>query len=553
MIKNDLENLFKEDTGSFAHNDAGKNLLEAFDKTILEIFDENTVSQEVFEVYKKFIPMQSGAPENAKSKLFGTIRNFAKEQAAQQKYADALVLFRFLLVKSQLPSEDYYSIAEILFKCKKEKPAKIFLDIYEKKELNKPLLFLTLGNFYNLVSKEYKKAIKYYEKFLETDKTKPSIYIITANLYIKAFGDEGLKESIYYFNKALALKPDDRLILHGLAFGYEKLGDKENADKFYKKLLQNNPTKIDYYNYGLFLISCGEFEKGHDYLRYRFSIDDINNPYLTEKEKQWDLKSDISDKILLVHYEQGFGDTIMYCRFVPQLKKFAKKIIFVVQDSLYDLIKNSPKISEGIEIISDKTDLSKIEYDFNMGLLDAPYVLKTKSDDIPLAQGYLEIGENDVKNYAKKYLKRSDNLKIAIACAGDKDSNYNIRDIDINKFNILTDIKRLDFYSLQYNQTPDNPKIIPLGNTFTNFVDSACAVKNMDLIITTDNVILNLAGALGVKTIGLFNKQTNYRWFKLNSGDIGWYASVKPLQAKKQNDWDEVFSEIVNILSNITI
>lgn len=553
MIKNDLENLFKEDTGSFAHNDAGKNLLEAFDKTILEIFDENTVSQEVFEVYKKFLPMKNDAPENAKSKLFGTIRNFAKEQIVQQKYADALVLFRFLMVKSELLSQDYYVIAEILFKCEKAKLSKIFLDIYEKKELNKPLLFLTLGNFYNLISKEYKKAIKYYEKFLETDKTKPSVYIITANLYTKVYAEEGLKESIFYFNKALALKPDDRLILHGLAFGYEKLGDKENADKFYKKLLQNNPTKIDYYNYGLFLISCGEFEKGHDYLRYRFSIDDINNPYPTEKEKQWDLKSDISDKILLVHYEQGFGDTIMYCRFVPQLKKFAKKIIFVVQDSLYDLIKNSPKISERIEIISDKTDLSKIEYDFNMGLLDAPYVLKTKSDNIPLAQGYLEIGENDVKNYAKKYLKRSDNLKIAIACAGDKDSNYNIRDIEINKFNILTDIKGLDFYSLQYNQTPDNPKIIPLGNTFTNFVDSACAVKNMDLIITTDNVILNLAGALGVKTIGLFNKQTNYRWFKLNSGDIGWYASVKPLQAKKQNDWDEVFSEIVNILSNITI
>ena len=243
----------------------------------------------------------------------------------------------------------------------------------------------------------------------------------------------------------------------------------------------------------------------------------------------------------------------MYCRFVPQLKNFAKKIIFVVQDSLYDLIKNSPKISDGIEIISDKQDLSKIKYDFNMGLLDAPYVLKTKSDDIPLAQSYLEISEDCVKNYAKKHLKKSDNVKVAIACAGDKNSNYNIRDIEINKFNILTDLKGLEFYSLQYNQTPDNPKIMPLGNTFKNFVDSACAIKNMDLIISTDNVILNLAGALGVKTLGLFNKQTNYRWFKLNSPDTGWYKSVKPLQTKEQNDWDEVFSELINILSKITV
>ena len=67
-------------------------------------------------------------------------------------------------------------------------------------------------------------------------------------------------------------------------------------------------------------------------------------------------------------------------------------------------------------------------------------------------------------------------------------------------------------------------------------------------IISTDNVILNLAGALGVDTIGLFNKETNYRWYQTDGENVGWYESVKPLQAKKQNCWENVFFELVSLV-----
>ena len=89
------------------------------------------------------------------------------------------------------------------------------------------------------------------------------------------------------------------------------------------------------------------------------------------------------------------------------------------------------------------------------------------------------------------------------------------------------------------------------GHTFSDFTDTACAVKNMDLIISTDNVILNLAGALGVKTIGLFNKQTNYRWFKTTGSNVGWYSSVYPLQNKMQDDWSESLMQLNNIVSKV--
>ena len=139
-------------------------------------------------------------------------------------------------------------------------------------------------------------------------------------------------------------------------------------------------------------------------------------------------------------------------------------------------------------------------------------------------------------------------MKIGLSCSGEENANYNDRNIEISKiYNLLKDIPNIKLYDLQKN-SGEYDGVIPLGNVFGNFTDSACAVKNMDLIITTDNVILNLAGALGVKTIALFNKETNYRWYKTKGENVGWYESVKPLQNAIQNDWSEVFSKLLNLV-----
>ncbi len=553
MLREELKTLFNSDTECFYDNGISKTLLKLFDACILEHINENNFAPEVLNVYKKFSKMKQEAPEGMKNELFVTIRKFAKEQSLSGSDFEPLVLFRFLMVKSKLIMDDYAFVGEHLAKLGYNDLAIEFMKLYEKFEQNKALMFITMANFYNLKLKNYKMAIKYYEKYLQLDATKSVIYVIVGNLYSKVYGDKSLEDQVFYFEKAYKLKPDDRLILHGLAFCYEKLGKKEKAAFFYEKLLDNNPTSIDYYNYGAFLISCGDFKNGHKYFRYRFLIEDENLKYpLPNDVKKWDLESDISDKTLLVHYEQGFGDTFMYCRFIPLLKRKAKKIIFVVQQNLYNLIKNSNIISEGISVISDSENLSNLQYDASMALLDAPYALCIESRNIPYYEKYLDIEENKVLEYREKYIKSNNNLKIGIACAGDKSANYHGRDIDIEKFNILTGIKGIDIYSLQFGIESKHPEIIDLGLTFKDFTDTAEAIKNMDLVISTDNVILNLAGALGVKTIGLFNKQTNFRWFKLDDDNVGWYKSVKPLQADIQDDWGPVFSELVNIVADIS-
>jgi len=400
--------------------------------------------------------------------------------------------------------------------------------------------------------KDYKTAIKYYEKYSRIDETKSVIYTILASLYSKLYGDLSLKDQIYYFTKAYNLKPQDRLSLHGLAFCYEKLGDNVNADFFYKKLMQNNPTVTDFYNYGTFLIRCGDFVNGHKYFTRRFEIEDNTfiYPLALTSRKKWDFKEDISDKTLLVSYEQGFGDTFMYCRFIPQIKNLAKEVIFVVQDSLLSLISNSTLISDGVRVVSDTISLDELDFDVYMSLLDIPYVLGTDVNSIPFKEGYLSVPQTKVNEYSSLYLNKNQKLKVGISYHGDKSANYNGRDIEFNRFRILFNIDNIEFYSLQ-SDSDDEEGIISLGSTFKDFTDTAAAIKNMDIVISTDNVILNLAGALGVKTFGLYNKYPNFRWYKLEGDDVGWYKSVVPFQVEENNCWSDVFSKIINYLCRI--
>lgn len=546
MDREELKEYLYKDTIADEHLGS---ILPRLDKLILS--NSENISEETFGIYKKFQPMKQNAPIGMKNELFRAVRNFIVEKFSKDEKADTLLLSRFLVVKAELVAGDLSILAECVANFEQFDLALDFLKFYEEKESNLPLNLLTLGNFYNLKLKDYKKAIKYYEHYLKIDETKSVIYTILASLYAKAYGDLSLEDQVRYFEKAYKLKPNDRLVLHGLAFGYEKLKNLKMANKFYEKLIQNNPTETDFYNYGAFLISCGEFESGHNYFTHRFSTGDKNLEYPISyaPEKRWNLKSDISDKVLLIHYEQGFGDTFMYCRFVPMMKNLAKQVIFVVQDSLYDLIKNSKIISDGVMVVSE-CQSENLEYDLHMALLDTPFVLKILAQNLPLCEKYLEVEDDKVKMYADKYLNKSNRIKVGICLHGNKNANYKGRDLELSKMQELFNLKDVEFYLLTEDKETEIQNLIPLGETFETFTDTACAVKNMDVVLSTDNVILNLAGSLGVKTLGLFTKYPNFRWFKLSGNDVGWYKSVRPVQIEDFDCNSALVSNLINYISD---
>lgn len=409
-----------------------------------------------------------------------------------------------------------------------------------------------IGDIYRNNLNEPLKAIKAYEEFIKH--AKPSnvlghIYNMLGNLYETINPYENIDLQVKYFENSINLLPDFNCALQNLAVVNFKAGRYEESKKYFYKLFEVGATTDDYLHYASTRIQLKDFQEGWKYYEYRFAdgIDIISYPEIGLPRWQGE---DISDKTLLVHEEQGFGDSIMFFRYLHQLKPLAKKIIFRVHNSLIGLFKSN---IEGIEIVGTSTNVEDLEFDYHVPIMSLIHCLNSEFKDIPLSEGYLKADEYKVKKYKEEFFN-NENFKIGISWCGSKEGNR-VRNIPLKCFSPLMNVKNAKIYSFQKgfgteqlkNLSP-NFEVVDLGETFKDFSDTTAAMENLDLFITSDNVLLNLAGAIGKKTFLLLNKTSEWRWF-FEEEVNPWYDSVRIF--KKRNESDDWLSLIEKALENI--
>jgi len=445
---------------------------------------------------------------------------------------------------------DEYTIIKCADKLNKLNKPNIALNILKRTYnlKNHSLDFFRLCGDTMFKLKDLDSAIKEYEIFLLHDNKNPLVLNRMGNIYEmkydNTFDKKYLKTAIQYFTEAFNLD-NNRMYLKNLTICYGKIGDIKTHRELFKKLLSCNPNAEDLWDYSCSNFRYGDFEESLKYIDYRFMKE---NPIYYPKINKplWNLKEDISDKILLVHCEQGFGDTFMFSRFLKTLNNKAKKIIFITQKNTFKLIKNS---FPDFKVYPDDTDLTTLDFDFHIPLMTLIKLWDFKNNTL---DKYLKVENCDVKEFKNKFLSNK-KLNIGISYYGTENNAFKYRNIDLKEFEPVNNLKNVQLYSFQYGdklkdefKTLENKMgIINLSEQFKDFYDTAVAVSSMDLIITTDNVLLNLAGALGKKTFALMNAYSEYRWYKLSGDDIGWYKSVKPFVADKMNNWKDVFNKVV--------
>lgn len=447
---------------------------------------------------------------------------------------------------------------------------KHFIPVLEEYKSDPEVLNI-IGSVYFGIPENYKDAIPYYEKLVELYPNESEPYDRLSFLYERVYQDKFIDKQIFYAQKALEYSENKNPIYAFLAKLYYRNGDKKECEKYFNLLMNNNPKPEEKIIYGRYFMKEGNIEKGFDFYRCRFDTGNIAYPKDLIPEKRWNGEDDLSNSTVIVHYEQGFGDSVMFSRYIPDIAKLAKKVIFVVQKNLIPVFKDSgyeryceilsheADINPNIELentnasvmYSKGSGMSKIPHDYHIPIADTPYLFKESPDKMYSAKGYLSVKPEKVEAFRQKYINKNDKIKVGLAYHGTKDSILTYRDIPVNAFIPLLKMDNLEFYSFQSDvyakelETLDPKiKINDLGKVFKNFEDTACAMNCMDLVISSDNVVMNLAGALGVKTYGMFNVYTESRWYKTDGEDIGWYKSVKPFKAKTFNDWEGVVKEI---------
>lgn len=540
--------------------DNSKDLINSMDIALAEYYCKNNDFERGLEIYREVIPniYEQNEKFSVTNQYMNYATSYARKMAAEKKYIEAIEIYRDIMKFSGFPINIYKNIGLCMKAIGNADLAIKFLKRFEEISPDKEDVYVYLADLTYTDIKDNKKAIEYYEKALEKNKNNFSIYNMLGHLYSTSYQDKFKDKQIEYLTKAFELAPNNRIVVKNLAYVYGKFDETQKADEFYQKLMYLNPTHSDLHAYGAYLVRHKRFAEGFKFLQHRFQKEDLKNvsfpAIFTNKKKRWNIKVDIKNKHILVHFEQGFGDSIMFVRFLDELKKLCAKVSLVVQKPLISLFEDSKL---GVDIYSED-QIPQINYDYYLPMMDLPIVCETKPDTIPKAQGYLKVPKAKVTAYGKKYVNNNEKLKIGIAFEGTLASKETDRDIPLEYLYPLMRLPDVEVYSFQVDdlsrqmdRIPEDTQLIRLGGTFKNWEDTACAMKNMDLMVTTDNGVMNLAGALGVKTFGLFNRIVEWRWFKVEGDDIGWYKSIKPFQAPTAGAWEVPVEKVMEEIEKI--
>ena len=352
--------------------------------------------------------------------------------------------------------------------------------------------------------------------------------------------------AIDILKKIYSYYPKDYQTLYNIAKLYLEKKDYDTSIKYYKYLLTLNPTNVQ-----------AKFDLSHIYLINR----DLKNG-LELYECRIDFKQyiemlpskypkrikDLKNKKVFIYWEQGFGDTINFIRYIKYLKKFTSNIHILIQKPLINLVKyNLNKVT----VIEDDSYLTT-KYDYVFSLLSIPYLIKLRSFK-PLKK-YLKVNTKDIKKYKKLNNIESININIGLCWQGEyKNSRDKYRSFEIVEFlsqlkkSKIKMFKKIKFYSLQKDVRVQNNKIIDLGKDFNNFYDTAVAIKSLDLIITVDTAVCHLSASLGKKTFLLLPFYPDWRWGEnIDKSDL--YKSIRYFKQVDKDSWDIPFQLIAEKL-----
>jgi FkbM family methyltransferase len=254
---------------------------------------------------------------------------------------------------------------------------------------------------------------------------------------------------------------------------------------------------------------------------------------------------DIFGKTLLVVGEMGFGDNIMFSRYFSHLVNMSIHVLVTVQPTLEPLMACLPHV----QVYGKYSP----KFDCWVDMMSLAHRCGTDVDTIPPPAKF-HLPPKDVARWKGAVIARTftpGRLKVGLCWSGGRDSQYDKhRNIPLEALRPLFDIEGIDFYSLQLD-VRDTDKVMfrevhiwNMESNLPNFLETACAIETMDLVITVDTAVAHLAGSLGVPTWVMLTSYRTYWLWQVGKLVCPWYPFARSYQQVTDGDWSTVVEEI---------
>lgn len=295
------------------------------------------------------------------------------------------------------------------------------------------------------------------------------------------------------------------------------------------------------WNKALHLLRFEDFEEGWRLYESRWQREKIKHNARKFKEPLWLGNENLSGKSILLHAEQGLGDTIQFCRFANKVSDLGANVILDVQPPLFELLSQLKKVK-----LVNRNSEECSDFDYHCPLMSLPLALNIKPDNIPFRGGYLRCNSDDLKYWSTR-LSNIKGPKIGIAWRGNPNNeNDGSRSIDLQTF-VEGMPQDYALFSLQKDISGEDRDLFEQTPHLQHFgVDlkqTAALCATMDVVVSVDTSIAHLAGALGQKTCLLLANTPDFRW-GISRKDSPWYSSIRLYRQKNYKCWNSVFSDV---------
>jgi tetratricopeptide (TPR) repeat protein len=357
------------------------------------------------------------------------------------------------------------------------------------------------------------------------------------------FMDRNLEASASYAD-AIKIKPDYAEAFNNQGNVFQNMNLYQNALNAYHQAQTIDPEYGDaHWNEALCRLKTGDFENGWEKYEWRWQ-NSISNPSKQQFiHPLWQGKENLDGKTILLHSEQGLGDTIQFFRYAAMVSKLGAKTLLQVHPSLAVLLRNRLR---GVKILSRA---ATEEYDFHCPLLSLPLAFNTKLWAIPASPSYL-FSDPAISTLWQNKIGLKNYPRVGLVWSGNKqNANDHQRSAALLEFAKLFR-HDIQWFSLQKEISNDEDSWLKMhgvnhyGNQLNSFSETAALIEQMDLVISVDTAVAHLAAAMGKPTWVLLAHNADFRWL-LGRSDSPWYPSVQLFRQPEIGDWSTVFARLI--------
>ncbi len=352
-------------------------------------------------------------------------------------------------------------------------------------------------------------------------------------------------DAVDYYHMALKIDPRQPQVWGNMAVALQEAGELDDALTAYDNAVTLAPEDADIRrNRGMALLAKGHFVEGWQDYEYRWKTSRFRQLVRDRGAPEW-RGEDLTNKRVLVHAEQGFGDTIQFCRYLSILTRMGAEVIFECADVLHPLIETLAGVDK---IVAPDDTVAKV--DFHAPLLSLPRLTGTTAESIPAEVPYLNAPEDRLKKWRALADTWPAGKKIGIAWKGSPDHPRDaVRSSGLAPFMALMG-EGVTLVSLQKDRAAGDlsavdgaRKIIDVNQDIADFADTAALMMQLDAVVSCDSAPLHLAGALGVPTFAVLPHVAEWRW-----GEAGettpWYPGMTLVRQTQPGDWESVFEAV---------